>query len=243
MVRAKSFLLPFLKRKQLTKDVYSFYFDRAAIDFDFLPGQYIQMRLPHQSPDVRGTTRYFTIASSPLEPHLMVTTKMIQSTFKEELHNLTPEKKVSFFGPMGKFVLDETDAKERVFISGGMGITPFRSMLTYIAQKKLPMPITLFVSFSSEEEILFYEELSQLAAKHTQIKIIYTISDKLQASSSWKGEKGKLSKTLLHKYLPDVSKHHYYIVGSPKLVVGIKELLKSLPINEEKILTEDFTGY
>ena len=244
MTRAKQFSLPFIKKQQLTKDVSSFYFDRTNVPFDFLPGQYIQMVLPHEFPDVRGTSRYFTIASSPLETdYLMVTTKLIQSTFKETFYNLAPGQDVSFFGPMGKFVFNESDVRERVFIAGGMGITPFRSILHFVSAKKIVTPITLFVSFAAEEAMLFYEELMALARKHTHLNIIYTISDRSNVSSTWRGEKERISELLLKKYLTDVTTPLYSVVGSPGMVAGTRQLLQGLQIPEENILSEDFTGY
>src|SRR5476649_1261945 len=104
MFRAKQFFLPFLRKEQVAKDTYSFYFDRRKIDFDFLPGQYIRMSLPHKDVDERGTTRFFTIASSPHEEgYLMFTIKIIESSFKKALFNLQPLHPVQFFGPMGTF--------------------------------------------------------------------------------------------------------------------------------------------
>jgi ferredoxin-NADP reductase len=243
MANAKTFTLPFLKKEQLAKDTFSFFFDRSAIDFYFMPGQYIRMILSHENPDVRGTSRFFTIASSPhKKKHLMVTTKMIQSTFKETLHNLTPGTPVQFFGPMGKFLLDTTDQRERVFIAGGVGVTPFHSMLTYVAKKKISLPITLFVSFAAENEVIFYEELTSLTKKHNNLQVVYAISDK-NVSKSWKGEKGRVSKSIIKKYITDFNKPIYSIVGSTSMVEKTKDFLLSLKISEEQIITEDFTGY
>lgn len=236
--KASIFSLPFLKHIQIAHNTYSFFFDRSGSAIDFLPGQYIRMTLPHKSSDERGTSRYFTIASSPLEKkYLMVTTKMVQSTFKETLHNLTLGKEVHFFGPMGKFVFDENDTTERVFISGGVGITPFHSMLTYVAKKNLSMPITLIACFKTEEEVIFYEELAQLAKEQRNLRVVYAV----HSAQKWKGERGQLSERLLKKYLSDLSSVRFAVVGSPGMVTKTKELLLSL--NIQHIKTEDFTGY
>lgn len=236
--KARIFFLPFLKHMQVAQNTYSFFFDRSQTSFDFLPGQYIRMTLPHPNPDNRGTGRYFTIASSPLEKkYLMVTTKMVQSTFKETLHSLTRGKEVHFFGPMGKFVLDEKDTAPRAFISGGVGITPFHSMLTYVAKKKLNLPITLIAYFKNADEVIFYDELMKIKKLHQNLHIIYL----LQKAANWKGETGSITQKLVKKYIPNFHDVHFSVVGSPNMVANTREVLEELKIRTIK--TEDFTGY
>lgn len=239
MTHSKSFSLPFVKKQQLTNDVYSFYFDRSAFAFDFLPGQYVQMRLTHPSPDVRGTTRYFTISSSPKEKHLMVTTKMVQSTFKETLHGLEAGQEVKFFGPMGWFLEPGDEQFDKVFISGGIGITPFRSLLLSLEQEPLPQKVTLLAFFSKKEEALFMKELKSVAKFHPQITVVYSFSN----GASEGDEMGRVSKELLHKYIGDLHKPKYYLVGPMAMVASSKNILQELKISDEKIFTEDFTGY
>jgi ferredoxin-NADP reductase len=232
--KTQQFSLPFLRKEKLAKDTYSFFFDRTGIDFDFLPGQYIRMTVPHENADDRGTSRFFTIASSPLEKnHLMITTKLFQSSFKEALHTLSSGTPVQFFGPMGNFVLDETDLTPRVFLAGGVGVTPFHSMIQYAAAKKLHIPITLIVFFGEKEEIIFVEELQELTKKHPHITVVYTISETQK----------RFTDALIKKHITEFAGKRYYIVGSPTKVAEAKELLVSLQILEEQIVTEDFTGY
>lgn len=225
---AKSFQLPFLKKMQVARNTYSFYFDRRGVDFDFLPGQYIHMTLPHKNSDYRGTTRFFTIASSPHEKdYLMITTKIIKSTFKKTLSSLVPGTIVDFFGPSGKVILNEKDMTPRIFLAGDIGITPFHSMLTYAASKKISLSLTLIVWFAKSDERVFYEELQSL--QNEKRKIIY--------------ETGRISETVLKKYLTDIHNPTYYIIGPPAMVASTKKLLKDLSISEEKIITEEFIDY
>ncbi|MEK7571063.1 MAG: FAD-dependent oxidoreductase [Patescibacteria group bacterium] len=240
-VRAHSFTLRFLKKEELARDTYSFYFDRAGVAFDFIPGQYVRMTLPHDS-DGRGSSRYFTIASSPKQKDiLMITVKVFQSTFKEVLLNLQPGQIIQFFGPMGWFLLPEDAADEKVFIAGGIGITPFHSLLLTLADEKLARPVTLFASFSTKEEVLFYDEMQKIVQKNKQIRVVYLLTKKEDALG--KLVSGRLTKTVLKKYLGDIQQPVYYIVGSPAMVEGAKNALVSFEIAEEKIRTEDFTGY
>ncbi len=227
---AKQFSLPLLKKEQIARDTYSFYFDRTQTAFDFLAGQYIRMTVPHTEPDDRGTSRFFTIASSPHEKnHLMITTKLFRSSFKETLHTLLLGTHVDFFGPMGTFFLDETDLTPRVFVSGGVGVTPFHSMIQYVVSKELSIPITLIVSFRKEDEIIFYNELHALTKKQKNLHIIYTTE--------------KISQTFLEKHISPLQENTYAIVGSPTFVAVTKELISSLAVLEDKIFIEDFTGY
>lgn len=240
----KEFYLPLVKKTQLAKDTYSFYFGSANTDFNFLPGQYIRMTLAIKNPDNRGNSRPFTIASSPLEKnHIMITTKIIQSSFKKRLAKLAPGEKVKFFGPMGGFVFDDQKKDQRVLLAGGIGITPFHSMITYAFEKKFSIPINLFVSFSTVEEMIFYEELSTIANKNPHIKVVYTISRPELSKEKWIGETGRISEALIKKHLPDFTKPQYFIVGPPAMVAAIEKVVRGIGIASERIFIENFTGY
>lgn len=244
MSSTQKFFLPFLKRKKVARNTYSFFFDRTKSNFDFLPGQYIRMTLPHPSPDERGISRYFTIASSPLDKkYVMVTTKMIQSTFKETLHGLKKGDPVQFFGPMGWFLQPEDEQFEKVFIAGGIGITPFHSLLLAASKKQPKHPMTLFASFSTKEDAIFYDELLTLSEKYPHIRVVYVFSKAQENQHKPIDEKGRISKTLLKKYIKDLKNPKYYVVGPFEMVENTKALLLSLTLDEEKIFTEDFTGY
>ncbi len=225
-------------------DAYAFYFDRKNEDFDFLPGQYIRMMLSISNPDERGNSRLFSIVSSPLEKdYLMITTRIIQSSFKQELVKLPEGSMVKFFGPMGKFTLTEDEMEPRVFLAGGIGITPFHSMIRYVAQKNLPVSIYLFVSFSTIKELIFYKELSQIAIEKPNIKIIYTITHPKESQDNWQGEIGRISDTLIKKYVLDIQKPIYYIAGPPKMVEAMVLMVSQMGISADKIRKENFSGY
>ncbi|MEK7518238.1 MAG: FAD-dependent oxidoreductase [Patescibacteria group bacterium] len=211
MSEAREFFLPFVKKEKVANETYSFYFDPAERDFDFLPGQYVRMTLDINNPDNRGNLRSFTIASSQMQKsHIMVTTKAAShsgkpkahpeslqrfgyegkgdsgqarmtsfetvSSFKRRMLDLASGEKVKFFGPMGGFVLNEEEKNPRVFLAGGIGITPFQSMITYVFAKRLSIPITLIVSFSVVEDLVFYNKLTDIAKKNPYIKVVYTVS-------------------------------------------------------------------
>ncbi len=241
---SSNFILPFVKKVQLASDTFSFYFDRTKRNFDFLPGQYIKMALDIKNPDDRGNSRFFTISSSPLEKdYIVITTKIIKSSFKKRLARLSSLEKVKFYGPIGGFVLNEKTKEDLVFLAGGIGVTPFHSMITYASSKKLTIPITLFVSFSKTEEAVFYKELGEVASKNSNIKIVYTISQPQTAWSNWDGETGRISMDLIRKYRRDILNPLYYIAGPAKMVSAMEEMIRDMGVGDGHIFIENFPGY
>lgn len=240
----QTFALPFIKREYIAKDTFSFYFDRTKVTCDFLPGEYIRMMLPHENQDERGSSRYFSIASSPLEKNfLMVTTKVVQSSFKHALYNLAPGTGVQFWGPAGRFVFDENNASPHVFLSGGIGITPYHSMLQFIAAKNIQTPVTFIGSFSTTEELIYYNEFTAFGNQHKNIQVIYTITHPERSPKQWGGETGRISETMIQKYVPDIQHALFYIVGPPKMVQAMEDIVKTMGIAVEKIKKENFVGY
>lgn len=240
----QTFVLPFIKKEQIAKDTFSFYFDRTKASFEFLPGEYIRIILPHENQDDRGANRYFSIASSPLEREfLMITTKVMQSSFKHALYNLAPGTNVQFWGPIGRFIFDEKNASPHVFLSGGIGITPYHSILNFIAAKNIQTPVTFLGSFSTVEELIYYSEFTAIATQHKNIQIIYTITHPEISQKQWEGETGRISDTMIQKYVDDIQNALFYIVGPPKMVQAMEEIVKGMGVSVERIKKENFVGY
>ena len=240
-IKSHAFTLPFLKKEQIAKDTFAFYFDRTKEQWDFYPGQYVRMMLPHDHPDDRGTMRYFTISSSPTDTtHLRIITKVIASSFKKNMYSLRAGDAVSFYGPNGDFYFQE-DKPSHVLLAGGIGMTPFISLIQYVAAKSLKQEITLIVSFSTTEEMILYEQLSQISEKHKNIKVVYTITN--PQNMLWKGATGRISAELIKKYVPDIVSPLYYIVGPPPMVEATVQMVGEMVVPEEHILQEHFSGY
>lgn len=227
----QSFMSRLIKKEQLTGDTYSFYFTRPSA-FEFIPGQYIKMILSIENPDERGVSRFFSLPSSPTErDHLMITTRILQSTFKKTLGSLPLGAEVQIRGPHGMFVLDEKDPRLKVYLAGGIGITPARSMLVYLRDKNLNIPFTLMASFSNKDEIIFQDELNALASDGR--KIIYIVTSR----------EGRIDEEKIKKNVPDLSTSLFYISGPAGFVDAMEKLVKSMGIREENIKSEDFPGY
>lgn len=230
---ADEFHLSFVKKEQVAKDAYAFYFSargRSVSFRDFLPGQYIHIYLPIKNENGRGNSRMFTIASSPFEKqHIMIVTRIIQSLFKKTLFNLTPAALVKFYGPSGGFVLHENETREQVFLAGGIGITPFLSMLSYIDQKKLNFRVTLIVSFSTVEDIIYKEKLKKIEKRNSNVKVVYVV--------------GRISKELITRHVNKPLDALYYIVGPTSMVDAMYKIVEGMGVTSKDILTENFVGY
>lgn len=239
----REFTLPFLRREKLSEDTWAFYFDRRKDPFDFLPGQWVRITLAIKNPDKRGASRIFSLASSPLEnEYALIATRIIESAFKKKLMELVPQTPVRFFGPSGQFILAEAEKIPQVFLAGGIGITPFRSMLVYALQKKLAIPLTLLASFANVEDIVFQNELEEIGTKHPSIRIVYTVSKPQEPTYSG-AETGRISEELIRKYTSDVAGSLYYIAGPPLMVSAMEQIVEEMGISQNLIRKENFVGY
>ncbi len=241
---AKDFSLPFVRKQLLASNTYAFFFDRSHEQFDFLPGQFVRVTLQIEHPDTRGTSRYFSISSPPTDKTtLRIVTKVLQSTFKKALLALLPRQQVKFFGPSGIFYFREEQALQHVFLAGGIGITPFLSILSYIDDKKIVSPVTLFVSFSTAEEAILYQETLAIAQRNPSVKVIYTITHPQDSKIPWNGEVGRISEELIKKYVPNITESLFYLVGPAAMLSAMEELVGAMNIPSERIFKERFVGY
>jgi glycine betaine catabolism B len=242
---AERFSLELIKKEKVAKDTYSFFFDLSnKSEFKFFPGQYVRMILPSSSPDERGTSRFFTISSSPSNrDYLKITTKILASTFKMSLGSLEIGQVVNFFGPMGSFVLNDDEKNPRIYLAGGIGLTPFYSMLCYSKDKGVNVYQTLFVSFSSVEELLFYDELSVINKKNKYLKSVFTISRPDKTGDHWQGESGRITEELIKKHCSLVGSEIYYICGPTVMVDSMREMVEEMGVADDMIRIENFSGY
>jgi ferredoxin-NADP reductase len=246
MQKPSKFELTFLRKEKESKDAYTFYFkhvkNNSSEKVDFKPGQYLKLFLEFKNPDNRGSSRYFTISSSPNEKNFItITTRIIKSSFKIKLNSLKSGEKKQAFGPIGYFDFDAKSRMNSVFLTGGMGITPVHSILNTINLKTFKSKIILISSFSNMEDVVFYDEFKKIEMKSNNVKIIYTLTkDKIMYSDF---EKGRITGNMIKKYVQDYEKPKFFITGPEEFVNDAFDLVKSLGIPEENIFKEDFPGY
>jgi ferredoxin-NADP reductase/nitrite reductase/ring-hydroxylating ferredoxin subunit len=221
------------------------------IPLNYTAGQFAFFDIGGVYNDPKGPIRHFTISSSPTENFIMFSTRIRESPYKKRLSTLEEGSRVNVRGPEGQFILHEDYSKPAVFLSGGIGVTPFRSMIKYATDKQLPLKIVMFDSNRNRENILFNKEFDEWTKINKNLKIIYTISeDEQQPSSStandWKGEYGRIDKAMILKYLDTniLDNSIFYICGPPSMLKAMESLLQdNLEIPKERIKVEEFTGY
>ncbi len=245
-------------------DVMSFKFSKHNDDqinnkiLNYNAGQFAFFDIGQVYNDPKGPIRHFTISSSPTEDFIMFSTRIRDSPYKKRLSILEKGAKVKFRGPEGQFVLHQDYSKYTVFLSGGIGVTPFRSMIKYATDMQLPVPIIMFDSNRDRNNILFKKEFDDWASINKNLKIIYTISEKeeqqqqhneqspLSTINDWKGKYGRIDKAMILKYLDTniLNNSIFYICGPPSMLKAMQNLLQDdLEIPKERIKVEEFTGY
>lgn len=219
-VSSKDKLVLTLKEKiQIAPDIYDFIFSSNR-KINFTSGQYMEWTLPHSKPDSRGTRRFLTLASSPTEPDIRLGVKYYESSssFKKALLNLNTPIVASQLG--GEFVLPKDKNTKLVFVAGGIGITPYRSMIKYLIDKNEMRDIVLIYINKTAEEIVYKDIWDQ-----SGIKTIYINTS----------EVGHLNSQTIADNVPDYKDRTWYISGPHPMVSATKELLKSLQIPHIKI--------
>jgi ferredoxin-NADP reductase len=233
-----------LKDRRLeTTDVMSFIFDPGGQNLDYRPGQIIHYELDSLAfPDERGNRRHFTISSSPTEEGIvMFTTRMRGSGFKETLRQAPTGYELTCESPEGEFIMQEGETRLRhVFIAGGIGITPFRSILRYSADTNEPINARLLYFNRSSADIVFRQELEDIARQMPTFSFVNVLTE---PEEGWKGVQGKLEEVILRKLVPDQDGSCFWVSGSPKMVSTCRELLERIGVSDQNIRTDRFMGY
>lgn len=218
-------------------------FDKPS-GFVFRPGQWVDITLLHSFPaDTGGKVHGFSIASAPHEDLLMVATRLRDTAYKRELPKLPLGAEVQLDGPGGSLALHNNAARAAVFLAGGIGVTPIRSILAYAAREKLPHRIIFFYCNHRPEDAPFLDELTALQQQNTNYTLIPTMTQMDKSHQFWTGERGRLAQPLLTRYLTGLKAPIYYVVGPPGMVNGLRGLLIQTGVDEDDIRTEDFSGY
>jgi len=223
--------LKLIEKRQETPDVITFIFEPLE-SLSWQPGQYLHYVLHHEPTDDRGSDRWFTNAAAPYENHVRITTRQATdkgSSFKKKLFSLVEGKKIEMSVVEGDFTVDDS-SQELVFIAGGIGVTPFRSLLKQLDHDKKPINVTLLYS-NRDQNIVYKEELEEIAKNNPQFKIYYIFSPE------------HIDEAKIKEVIPDVQKPLFYISGPEPMVDALGELLKKIGVQEDHIKQDWFPGY
>ena len=212
--------------------------------FDFKPGQSMNVALvdPPET-DAKGDRRTFSIVSAPHENELVIATRMRDTAFKRVLKGMAAGGRLALRGPAGEFTLDPADTRPAVFLAGGIGITPFVSILRDAAKRRLARDLWLFYSNRRPEDAAFLDELARLPERHARIRFVGTMVEMDKSSRPWKGETGFLDRAMLERHLKSLAGKVYYIAGPPGLVEAMQKMLVGAGVAEDAIHTDEFFGY
>ena len=193
--------------------------------------------------DSSGSVRSLSIASSPEDQDLVVATRIRDSAFKRVLSSSPLNTEVELEGPMGSFTLHNNAAKPAVFLAGGIGITPFSSMIRHATQAKLPHHLFLFYSNRRPEDAAFLRILQELEKENSNFRFIPTMTAMDKSQQAWTGETGVIDREMLGRYLPILQGPIYYTAGPPAMVAAMRQMLNAAGVDEDDVRAEEFAGY
>ncbi len=238
-----TFLVRLQGRKEVAERTIAFQFEKPA-GFNFKAGQFVELNLidPPET-DAEGNGRAFSIASAPHEDVLMVATRLRETAFKRVLAAASLGTVVRVEGPFGDLVLHNNAARPAVCLAGGIGITPFRSMVLRAAREKLPHRIFLFYSNRRPEDAPFQDELRDLEALNPNYKFVGTVTEPEKSRHPWRGETGRITAGMMSRFLKSAASPIYYVAGPPGMVSGLRAMLNNSGVDDDDIRTEEFAGY
>ena len=228
--------------KKLANETSEFIFESPHMDFR--PGQYAEFTLPVDNSDARGNRRYFTIASSPNEEKLSLGIKFYPqaSRFKKTFARMSPGETLLASSIAGDFILPTNLSTKIVYIAGGIGITPFRSMIKHQHDIQEVRDGVLFYSNNSESEIAYREIFDAAVHADLGFRVVYTLTGE-EIPEQWRGEQGHINANMITKYAPDYKERTFYISGPRSMVNAFKKTLRTMGIPRHKIKTDFFPGF
>ena len=230
-------------REEVAEGTMAFHFEKPS-GFSFKPGQFADVTLtdPPET-DAEGNTRSFSIASPPFENELVFTTRMRDTAFKRSLKTVPLATEVQIGAAAGSFTLHKNQAKPAVFLAGGIGITPFLSIVRQADRDRLPHKLHLFYSNRRPEDAAFLDTLQALETTNPNFHLICTMTEMSKSKKEWKGETALIEKEMLSRHLATLQGPIYYIAGPPAMVAAMRQTLVSAGVEEDDIRAEEFAGY
>ncbi len=230
-------------REEIAAGTMAFHFEKPE-GFAFKAGQFGDYTLINPTEtDAEGNIRGFSLASAPYEGDLMLATRMRDTAFKRVLRTMEIGTELSLDAPYGSFTLHNNTRIPAVFLTGGIGVTPVRSIVLQAAHDNLPHKIFLFDSNRRPEDAAFLDELTEAQKKNANYTFVGTMTEMENSAQKWDGETGYITKVMLVKYIGDLTLPIYYVAGPPSMVTAMRKTLNEAGVDDDNIRTEEFSGY
>jgi ferredoxin-NADP reductase len=230
-------------RQRIARDTLAFWYDTNGTGYDFRAGQHADFSFMHPPVGCEGdNSRTFSLANSPHDKGLvMIAMRMRETGFKTALKSAALGTKFKVSRPRGSFTLHKDFARPAVFLAGGIGITPVRSIVDWATQERMPHKLYLFYSNREAGDAAFLEELEDLAMRNPCFTLIPTVTRLM--STAWPYEKGPIDRVLLTRYLQGLHGPVYYVSGPSDMVVAMTKLLQFAGVRDDDVKTEEFGDY
>lgn len=241
VISPKVRLAPVIRQKlQLAPDIVDLVLSKQR-DYTYTAGQYAEVTLGHPDADSRGNRRYLTLASSPTEDNIRFGIKFYPggSSFKRALLAASGKPLLTVSPPAGDFTLPADASRKLAFVAGGIGITPYRSMVKYLLDTDQIRDIVLFYAGKKPDEFVYGDVFGE-AADRMGMRTVYIAS---QAAAEWAGRRGRITAESIAAELPDYQERTFYVSGPLAMVTSVKEELGTLGVPAEHIRTDYFPGY
>ncbi len=237
------FQLTLVKIEDVATGVRDFVFSSDR-PIHFRPGQYLELMVKHPRADGRGQRRYFTIASAPSDRYIRFGVKFYDpsSSYKLALWNIRPGETITAAQLGGDFTLPSDTKQPLVFIAGGIGITPFRSMVSELLRKNQSRPMTLLYSANGADEFA-YGDIFNRAAEALGMRVVPTITNPANVPASWSGRTGIIDPAMITAEVPGYAQHTFYLSGPQAMVNHFKRVLKHMGVGRDQIKTDFFPGF
>ena len=238
-----AFQMSLMDRQRIARDTMAFWFDTNEARYDFRAGQHADFVFMDPSPESAGdNSRTFSIANSPGDKGLvMIALRMRETGFKTALKAAALGTKFKVSSPRGSFTLHKDITRPAVFLAGGIGIVPMRSILSWATEERLPHKLYLFYANRDAEDVAFLEELEGLAAQNPSFTLIPTLTRR--KSLTWPYENGPIDRGLLKRYLQGLNGPVYYVAGPSGMVAAMTTMLRSSGVSDDDVKTEEFGDY
>jgi ferredoxin-NADP reductase/Na+-translocating ferredoxin:NAD+ oxidoreductase RnfD subunit len=229
--------------ERLSTDTYEFVFESDA-PFSFRPGQYMEWTLPHSREDSRGNRRFFTLSSAPNNREVRMGVKFYPkpSTFKQRLLTLKPGDSIAACHVAGDFTLPRNRREKLAFIAGGIGITPFASMIRHMLDTR-DRRDAVMIDANWKVEDISYDPLLREAHEHLGMRTVHALSAAECIPDDWQGCTGFVDSRMVREVVPDYNERTFYISGPPAMVTAAKRAVAELGVKPGRIRTDYFPGF